>query len=71
MTHKPPKVYGPCSRLHAEDFWFVALLILGVLLFAGCSTVPIRLGSGDCVVLADRDQVIVAGSGCQMQRLYR
>ena len=37
----------------------------------GCAVSPIRLGPGDCVVLPGSDQVIVAGSGCQMQRLYR
>ena len=44
---------------------------IALLLLVGCAVSPIRLGPGDCVVLAERDQVIVAGSGCQMQRLYR
>ena len=40
-------------------------------LLGGCASDPIRLGPGECVVMADRSQVIVAGSECQMRRLYR
>ena len=42
-----------------------------LLLLVGCAADPIRLGPGECVVLADREQVITAGSDCTMQRLYR
>ena len=50
---------------------YVNYIVL-ILALAGCaSTAPIRLGTGDCVVLPGPDQVIVAGSGCNLQRLYR
>mgnify|MGYP001611829538 CR=1 FL=1 len=50
---------------------YVNYIVL-ILALAGCaSTAPIRLGPGDCVVLPSTDQVIVAGSGCDVKRLYR
>ena len=45
--------------------------VLLLLLLSSCAANPIRLGPGECVVLADRGQVITAGSDCTMQRLYR
>jgi hypothetical protein len=61
-----------CTRWHLEEYATIFLLVLALLAFTfGCATPPIRLGQGDCVVLAEKDQVIVAGSGCQVQRLFR
>lgn len=50
---------------------YVKYIVLALTLTGCVSTSPIRLGPGDCVVLPSSDQVIVAGSGCNMQRLYR
>jgi len=65
----PPK----CPRWHWGDLLALAVVVAGVLLlFAGCATAPpIRLRPGECVVLEDKSQVIVAGSDCQMRRIYR
>jgi hypothetical protein len=56
-------------------FWgsvlFLVLLFLVLLVSCATPPVPIRLGPGECVVLEDKAQVIVAGSECQMRRLYR
>jgi hypothetical protein len=56
-------------------FWgavlFLVLLSLVLLVSCATPTVPIRLGPGECVVLEDKAQAIVAGSECQMRRLYR
>jgi hypothetical protein len=63
-----------CNRKHIEDYLGWAIFIGSLLLFlTSCATptLPIRLGPGECVVLEDKQQVIVAGSECQMRRLYR
>lgn len=61
-----------------KALWFLAVffpwgLVVGALLalLVGCAVAPIRLGPGECAVLTDRDQIIVAGSDCKVQRLYR
>lgn len=46
--------------------WFLAVLLL-----VGCAPTLTRVGPGECVVLADREQVVAAGSGCDIQRIYR
>lgn len=47
------------------------IYIVMLILLTSCAVAPIRLGLGECVVLADSEQVIVAGSDCKVQRLNR
>lgn len=63
-----------CRSLLNGLGWAVYLTVgtmLVLALLSGCGGDAIRLGPGDCVVLAERNQVIVAGSGCEMKKLYR
>ena len=66
-------LHPKCNRWHLEEYVVLGFLILALVSLFGCAAVPapIRLGPGECVVLADHAQVIVAGSDCQMRRLYR
>lgn len=47
-------------------------LLFAALLLSGCAASgPIRLGPGDCVVIQERQEIIVAGGDCRVQRLWR
>ena len=48
----------------------VALGLLSLILY-GCGPAVYRLGPGDCLVLVEPTETQVAGSGCEVRRLYR
>ena len=48
-----------------------AVSALITVLLLSCAPELVRLGPGDCVVLVEKHEVITAGSGCEVKRLYR
>lgn len=63
---------APCRRWHFEDF--LAILFLAITLIAllgGCAPTLTRLAPGDCVVIAEKGEIIAVGQDCRIQRVYR
>lgn len=54
----------------------IGAFLAALLLLSGCGLVLeqeklIRLGPGECVVLARSSEVVVIGQGCKAERTYR